>query len=174
MKPLIHYSLTHDKYKSTKMHCYYFLQSKFHNSRPIWQVDQIQNKIIQSCQSTMILVLDSLILILNFVNWAKARFIEKLGFPDIKSVPQEGEGCGGGISTCASFNLFVLLTYTLNGQDKLWGHQNLNDKVGCMRVIFQSITRVDRCMCLQLIFKNFRKLQIYIDVAEVESISSQN
>ena len=94
MKPLIHYSLTHDKYKSTKMHCYYFLQSKFHNSRPIWQVDQIQNKIIQSCQSTMILVLDSLILILNFVNWAKARFIEKLGFPDIKSVPREGEGCG--------------------------------------------------------------------------------
>ena len=40
--------------------------------------------------------------------------------------------------------------------------------------IFQSITRVDRYICLQLIFKNFRKLQIYIDVAEVESISSQN
>ena len=41
----------------------------------------------------MILVLDSLILILNFVNWIKARFIEKLGFPDRKSVPWEREGC---------------------------------------------------------------------------------
>ena len=93
MKSLIYYSLTHDKYKSTKMHSYCFLQSKFHNSCSLWQIDQTRNKIIQSCQSTMILVLDSLILILNFVNWIKARFIEKLGFPDRKSVPWEREGC---------------------------------------------------------------------------------
>ena len=76
------------------MHAYCLFQSKFHNSRSIWQVDQIRNKIIQSYQSTMILVLDSLILILNFVNWVTAWFIEKLGFPDIKSVPRKGEGVG--------------------------------------------------------------------------------
>ena len=40
--------------------------------------------------------------------------------------------------------------------------------------IFQFITRVDRYICLQLIFKNFRKLQISMDVVEVENINRQN
>ena len=40
--------------------------------------------------------------------------------------------------------------------------------------IFQSITRVDIYICLQLIFKNFRKLQIIMDVVEVENINRQN
>ena len=68
----------------------------------------------------------------------------------------------------------------MNGQDKLWGHENLNDKVECMRAkkiyqvkllqIYQSITRVDRYIWLQLIFKNFRKLQIYVVVVEVFAV----
>ena len=37
--------------------------------------------------------------------------------------------------------------------------------------IFQSITRVDRYIRLQLVFKTFRKLQISMDVVEVENIS---
>ena len=40
--------------------------------------------------------------------------------------------------------------------------------------IFQSITRVVRYICLQLILKNFRKLQISMDVVEVENINRQN
>ena len=40
--------------------------------------------------------------------------------------------------------------------------------------IFQSITRVDIYICLELIFKNFRKLQIIMDVVEVENINRQN
>ena len=40
--------------------------------------------------------------------------------------------------------------------------------------IFQSITRVDIYICLQLIFKNFRKLQIIMDLVKVENINCQN
>ena len=40
--------------------------------------------------------------------------------------------------------------------------------------IFQSITRVDRYIRLQLIFKDLRKLQISMDVVEIENINRQN
>ena len=40
--------------------------------------------------------------------------------------------------------------------------------------IFQSITRVDRYICLQQIFKNFRNLHISMNVVEVENINRQN
>ena len=39
---------------------------------------------------------------------------------------------------------------------------------------FQSITRLDRYIWLQLIFKNFRKLQMSVDVVKVENINRQN
>ena len=64
----------------------FFFKEKCHN-RSIWQVNQIENKRIQSFWSTIILVLDSITSVLNFVNRIKANFMEKLGFPDIKSVP---------------------------------------------------------------------------------------
>ena len=92
---LFHYAtLRHNKYKSTKMNCCCFFKTECYNSRSIWQVNQIQNKRIQSCRSTIILVLDSTTSVLNFVNWIKASFMEKLGFRDIKSVPRRGKSVG--------------------------------------------------------------------------------
>ena len=100
-------------------------------------------------RNTIILVLDSITSVLNFLNWIKASFIEKLGFRDIKSVPLRGEKCGVEYPRAQSFKLFVLLTCTPNGWDKLCGYQKFKDKVGFMKVkeisqsklqIFQSIT----------------------------------
>ena len=132
------------------MNCCCFFKTECYNSRSIWQVNQIQNKRIQSCRSAIILVLDSTTSVLNFVNWIKASFMEKLGFPDIKSVPRRGERCGVESPRAQSFNLFVLLTCTPNGWDKLCGYRKFKDKVGFMKVkeisqpiliqIFQSIT----------------------------------
>ena len=39
---------------------------------------------------------------------------------------------------------------------------------------FQSITRVDRYMCLQQIFRNFSKLEISMNVVAVKNINHQN
>ena len=101
-------------------------------------------------RNTLILVLDSITSVLNFLNWIKASFMENLGFPDIKSVPRRGERCGVQSPRAQSFNLFVLLTCTPNGWDKLRGYRKFKDKVGFMKVkeisqpillqIFQSIT----------------------------------
>ena len=101
-------------------------------------------------RNTIILVLDSITSVLNFLNWIKASFMENLGFPDIKSVPRRGERCGVQSPRAQSFNLFVLLTCTPNGWDKLRGYRKFKDKVGFMKVkeisqpillqIFQSIT----------------------------------
>ena len=124
------------------MNCCCFFKTECYNSRSIWQVNQIQNKRIQSCRSTIILVLDSTTSVLNFVNWIKASFMEKLGFPDIKSVPRRGKSVG--------WNLHVHKVCTPNGWDKLCGYRKFKDKVGFMKVkeisqpiliqIFQSIT----------------------------------
>ena len=84
-----------------------FYKAKCHNSRSIWQVNQIQNKKIQSCRSTIILVLDSITSVLSFVNWIKASLVEKLDFPDIKSFLRRGEKCGVESPRAQSFNLFV-------------------------------------------------------------------
>ena len=114
------------------------------------QSDRSMKSKIKSCRSTIILVLDSITSVLNFVNWVKAIFMEKLGFPDIKSVPRRGKKCGVESPPAESFNLFMLLTCTPNGWGKLCGYRKSKDKVGFMNVkeisqtillqIFQSIT----------------------------------
>ena len=79
------------------------------------------------------MVLDSQISILNFVNWNKASFMEKLNFPDIKPVPRGRGRMLGGISTHAkSFNIFVLLTCALDGRNICESIKKLKDKVGFM------------------------------------------
>ena len=87
------------------------------------QFDRSMKSKIKSCRSTIILVLDSITSVLNFVNWVKAIFMEKLGFPDIKSVPRRGKKYGVESPHAQSFNLFMLLTCTPNGWDKLCGYR---------------------------------------------------
>ena len=179
VKPFsIYYSLTYGKHQSTKCTLVaVFFKAKDHNSRSIWQVNQIRNKRIRSCRNTIIMVLDSQISILNFVNWDKASFMEKLNFPDIKPVPRGRGRMPGGISIHAkSFNIFVLLTCTLDGRNKLWEYQKtqgqsrvyerkkymLNQIITNISIYyFQSINRVDRYICLQLIFKSSANCNFY-------------
>ena len=105
----------------------FFFKEKCHN-RSIWQVNQIENKRIQSFWSTIILVLDSITSVLNFVNRIKANFMEKLGFPDIKSVSRRGEKCGVESPHAQSFNLFVLLTCASNDWASCVGIENSGTK----------------------------------------------
>ena len=127
-------TLRHSKYKSTKMDYCCFFKAKCQNSLSIWQVNEIQNKRVQSCRSTIILVLDSITSVLYFVNCIKASFMKKLGFPDTKSLPRRGEKCGMKSPHAQSFNLFVLLTCKPNGWDKLYGYRKFKGKAGFMKV----------------------------------------
>ena len=84
-----------------------FFQSKM-SQQPLNLTGQSNpKKTIQSCWSTIILVLDSITSVLSFVNWIKASLVEKLDFPDIKSFLRRGEKCGVESPRAQSFNLFV-------------------------------------------------------------------
>ena len=80
--------------------------------------------------------------------------MEKLGFPDIKSVSQRGEKCGVESPHAQSFNLFVLLTCTSNDWDKLCGYRKFKDKVGFMKVKEMSqtiILQIFQCITFNLL-----------------------